>query len=296
MAAADLSGSQPIGVRLQKMDVTDQALVLARLAEARGDDRQFTPKQVEDLFVSSALPKPSKMSNAIAKLEKQGLVTNGNKKGTWRITPLGRHSSLAVWSDIDLNAFSAESKMGMSFLAAVAHTVVPPVLGPPTLISGLQKFIGAHPFEKNVFGMTRFPESGESGAISDPVDSALRIAREACSEHGLEFHLASDRAIDDELWKNVAAHMWASQYGIAFFEDRAGKGLNYNLTIEVGGMLTTGRRCALLKDTSIERLPSDLVGQIYKSVDFDKPETIRTSLHQWISVDLNLGTCSNCGK
>jgi hypothetical protein len=296
MASSDSLGSATIGVRLQKMEPAEQALVLARLAESRSDDRQFTPKQLEDLFVSSALPRPSKASNAIAKLEKQGLVTGGNKKGSWRITPLGRQSSLAAFSDLDLAAFAAESKTGMSFLGDVAHTVVPPVLGPPTLIPGLQKFMAAHPFERNVFGMTRFPESGENGATTDPVDEALRIAREVCEEHGLEFHLASDRALNDDLWKNVAAHMWASQYGIAFFEDRAGKGVNYNLMIEVGGMLTTGRRCALLKDSSIERMPTDLVGQIYKSVDLDKPETIRSSIHDWIRDDLNLGACPACGK
>lgn len=98
----------------------------------------------------------------------------------------------------------------------------------------------------------------------------------------------------DDLWANVAAHMWASQYGIAFFEDRRKKGLNYNLTIEVGSMLITGRRCALLKDRSIVKMPTDLVGKIYKSVDFGKSETISDALHEWIRDDLNLGPCSAC--
>ncbi len=90
--------------------------------------------------------------------------------------------------------------------------------------------------------------------------------------------------------------MWASQYGLAFFENRKKKGLNYNLTIEVGSMLMTGRRCGLVKDRSIDRMPTDLVGQIYKSVDFDKPNTVRNALHQWIRDDLNLGTCVHCSK
>ena len=131
---------------------------------------------------------------------------------------------------------------------------------------------------------------------SDPVEPALKIAREVCQQHGLEFHLASDRAINDDLWANVAAHMWASQYGIAFFEDRRKEGLNYNLTIEVGSMLMTGRRCALLKDHSIARMPTDLVGRIYKSVDFNKPATVRDALHEWIREDLNLGPCASCGN
>jgi len=42
--------------------------------------------------------------------------------------------------------------------------------------------------------------------------------------------------------------MWAGRYGIGFFEDRRARGINYNLTIEVGGMLVMGRRLALLRD------------------------------------------------
>jgi hypothetical protein len=112
----------------------------------------------------------------------------------------------------------------------------------------------------------------------------------------LEFHLASDRQMHDDLWTNVAAHMWASRYGIALFEDLAEpkKGLNYNLTIEVGSMLMTGRRCALLKDPSIPALPTDLVGHIYKSVDMKKSKTVADALHAWIRDDLALGPCASC--
>jgi hypothetical protein len=98
-----------------------------------------------------------------------------------------------------------------------------------------------HPFETNVFGMTRFPDTSETGKQPDPVVPALKAAREVCRLHGLQFHLASDRAIVDDLWANVAAHMWASQYGIAFFEDRRDRGMNYNLTLEVGSMQNRNR-------------------------------------------------------
>ena len=212
------------------------------------------------------------------------------------MTPLGKQTSLDFLSDLDLAAFSAESASSSSFLGQVAHTVVPPALAPPSLIPGLRKFLDQHPFETNVFGMTRFPDAGESEKGPDPVKPALEIAREVCRLHGLQFHLASDRAINDDLWTNVAAHMWASQYGIVFFEDRRNRGLNYNLTIEVGSMLITGRRCALLKDSSIPRMPTDLVGKIYKSVDLEKAKTVSDALHVWIRDDLNLGSCPLCPR
>jgi hypothetical protein len=125
------------------------------------------------------------------------------------------------------------------------------------------------------------------------VKRALDAARSVCEAHGLEFHLASDRQILDDLWQNVAAHMWASRYGIAFFEDLADppRGLSYNLTIEVGSMLTTGRRCALLRDGSVAAMPTDLVGQIYKAVDLANIRTVETALHAWIRDDLGLGPC-----
>lgn len=90
--------------------------------------------------------------------------------------------------------------------------------------------------------------------------------------------------------------MWASNYGIAFFEDRRGRGMNYNLVIEVGAMLMAGRRCLLLKDSSIDKMPTDLVGHIYKAVDLDDPATVTGAVHEWASKDLALGRCRDCPR
>lgn len=165
-------------------------------------------------------------------------------------------------------------------------------LAPPALIEPLRKFLAEHPFDTNVFGMTRFPNA--QAGTPDPVGQALDIARVVCREHGLEFHLASDRAMHDDLWTNVTAHMWASRYGIGLFEDRVDRGLNHNLTIEIGGMLMTGRRCALLKDGTLDKMPTDLVGLIYKAIDLSDTATVADALHGWIRDDLGLSRCSSC--
>ncbi len=83
--------------------------------------------------------------------------------------------------------------------------------------------------------------------------------------------------------------MWACHYGVAFFEDRVDRGLNHNLLIEVGAMIMSGRRCALLKDGSIEKLPTDFVGMIYKSVDLSAGETVAQVVRAWIKDDLTVG-------
>jgi hypothetical protein len=124
----------------------------------------------------------------------------------------------------------------------------------------------------------------------------IKTTRDALKSHGLHLHLASDRQADDELFGNIAAHMWACKYGIALFETRFGSEFNDNLQIEVGAMLMTGRRVALLKDRDTRDMPTDFVGQIYKSADFDDPDAVQEEVHRWAARDLGLGDCPDCPR
>ena len=83
---------------------------------------------------------------------------------------------------------------------------------------------------------------------------------------------------------------------MAFFEDRRGRGMNNNITIEVGGMLMAGRRCGVLKASSIERMPTDLFVQIYASVHLEQPSTLEAALHAWIRDHLSLGSCDGASE
>lgn len=51
----------------------------------------------------------------------------------------------------------------------------------------------------------------------------------------------------------------------------------------------TGRRVALLKDGSIENMPTDFVGMIYKSVDLSDEAAVRTLITNWLKDDLRIG-------
>jgi hypothetical protein len=284
-----------VSLRVQRLSLADQVLALGRLAEARSESGRFGPSAIDELFDDLALPRPAKVSNVLARLEGTGHVSRARHgRGSWRLTPAGRAKSTALIADLDLAALVAEAASEHPALfGSTTHPLIPPSLAPPELLSPLRAFLEDHPFDSNVFGMTRFPDEQDE-SNPDPVATALQAARTACKAHGLEFHLASDRMIVDDLWANVAAHMWACRYGIAFFEDRTKRGINYNLTIEVGGMLVAGRRLALLKDTSIERLPTDLVGKIYKSLDFDDLDAMASAIHLWLKDDLGLGACPQC--
>jgi hypothetical protein len=245
-------------------------------------------REVEALFDEIGLPRPAKMSNFLSALQRSGLLTRPkDSRGVWKLTPKGKVAAAELTKDLDLAALVAEAAQpGVAVLGDTAHPVIPPSLAPPALLGPLHDFLAEFPFESNVFGMTRFPSPDEVESL-DPIASAIERAKEVCDHLGFKLHLASDRSIVDDLWSNVAAHMWGCRFGIAFFEARTKRGLNYNLNIEVGSCLALGRRLALLKDHSLDSMPTDLVGQIYFSVDLDDPDTVGDALTNWIETSLS---------
>ena len=57
---------------------------------------------------------------------------------------------------------------------------------PPELLVGLRQLFADHPFELNVFAMTRFPEERPDGPV-DPVAAVVSVARKMGKLHGLSF-------------------------------------------------------------------------------------------------------------
>jgi hypothetical protein len=270
------------------LQVGQQVLAVGRLTQGRAASGLFAPREIDEMFDSIGLPRAAKISNVLAALKAKGLLTRvkGGTGAVWKLTPEGTAQAEALATDMDLAVLLAEAEgPGATFLGETAHPVIPPSLAPPALIKPLHAFLEEYPFERNVFGMTRFPGKTTAGKI-DPIAPALKAAKAVCEKHGLVFHLASDRSIVDDLWPNVAAHMWGCRYGIAFFEALTAKGLNYNLNIEVGSCLVLGRRLALLKDPSVKAMPTDLVGHIYHDVKLARPSTVTKSLDGWIKSSL----------
>jgi hypothetical protein len=218
------------------------------------------------------------------------------KDKVWALTPLGRQRVSELAGGFNYDQIEAELKgtPGAEY-AHEKHPVLPPTFAPPRWQPGIARLLSQFPFETNVFCMTRFPKAS-SPELPDPVGGVVELLRSVVASHGLHLHLASDRQTDDELFGNVGAHMWACQFGIGLLEVRGPKSneLNDNVLIELGSMLITGRRCAILKDRDAPSPPSDLSGQIYKSVDLDNLETVSDAVHRWLAEDLVLGRCPDC--
>ncbi len=113
-------------------------------------------------------------------------------------------------------------------------------------------------------------------AYDDRTNSLRNDIRTACKKFGLTARFADERAYADQIWDNVICYALSSKYGIALFHknsdsttERPIHSYNLNVALEIGAMLAWGRPCCLLKDKSLFRLQTDLVGWIYKECDFE---------------------------
>ena len=280
----------PLALQIQELAAgTDRVLAVATLLAQRHPDGIFTPAAINAAFDAFRVPPPSNTSQSLSQLRGRGFVMK-RQEGGWSVTPRGETQVTDLLGQLPDSALPSGREPAE--LGDGGHAVIPPFFAPAKWGAGISSFLGRHPFDTNVFCMTRFP----SGEELDPVREVVTTARTALAAHGLTLHLASDANIEDDLWSNVAAYLWACRYGLALFEDRVGRGMSYNLVIEVGAMLATGRRCALLKDSTQPDLPTDLVGHIYRPVDFGDLEGVSANLHQWVANDLGFGKCRSCPR
>ena len=257
----------------------DRVLVVAHIASLREKNVRFARADVEKAFADLRIPRPGNIGAVLSNLRKRELLIQP-EYGRWALTPAGE----ARLGDLGVMIGAADFQTAYaSELAASVHHTIGSEFAPVPLVGPIGAFLKDHPFDRNVFGISRYPNDADT---DDPLHSAFIVARTALSEYALEFHLASDRNVADELWPNVAASMWACRYGVAFIESRVETDVNRNVLIEVGAMLMTGRRCVLLRDSSMGSMPTDLVGHIYKDVDLDDSSSVESALREWCEVDL----------
>lgn len=150
------------------------------------------------------------------------------------------------------------------------------------LEDSLSAFFEDNPhFDSNIFLMMRFNESTQFNEIVSSLKTGL-------NKYGLRVLRADERAYHDSLMENVFTYLIGCKYGIVVFEEIEERSFNPNVALELGYMLALNRRVLILKDSRMPKLPTDIVGRIYKTFDiFTIRDSILKQVDQWI-VDLGI--------
>ena len=282
--------SEQLGIRLrlQRLAITAQVLAVGALAVLHSEDNTFATSEIAALYERLRIPPPRNISAVLGRHAEQARLVRPTA-GRWAFTPEGEAHLKAITAEVSATALAVEiGTAPAAELAERRHALIPPFLAPAGMKGGLSRLLASTSFETNVMLITRFPADE-----NDPRNEVVKQLRAVCGRHGLNLLLACDGNAEDTLWSNVVTYMWGSQYGIVIVDSADGV-LNSNVLIEVGGMLMTGRRCAILKDRSVPTMPTDLVGHIYKSVDLAEPATVAATVHTWLRDDLGLSPCTEC--
>jgi predicted nucleotide-binding protein len=77
--------------------------------------------------------------------------------------------------------------------------------------------------------------------------------------------------------------MHCCDFGIGVFERILEDNFNPNVSIEVGYMMGLRKKVCLLKDQTLNNLPTDLMGKLYKPFDPQNIEkTLPDQLEKWM--------------
>jgi len=129
---------------------------------------------------------------------------------------------------------------------------------------------------KNVFLMMRF----RSGSQYDDIARAIR---DEMKTYGLNVVRADDKDYTGDLWTNVCLYMLGCSRGITVFEEIDEREFNPSVALELGFMLALNKRCLILRDSRMRKMPTDIVGKLYKEFDtFDIDASVRRGVRAWL--------------
>ncbi|MFA4987948.1 MAG: TIR domain-containing protein, partial [Candidatus Brocadiia bacterium] len=129
------------------------------------------------------------------------------------------------------------------------------------------------PYERNVFVMMPFLQNKD-----DRFARLELIVRTELEKKGFRAWLSTDIELDSDLLDNITCYIAACKYGVAIFarkdDEQTGiiqREFNPNVSLELGYMLSRGKRVLILKDAALPNLHSDLMGKLYAPFDLSKP-------------------------
>lgn len=173
-----------------------------------------------------------------------------------------------------------------SYLSTVAFYVLPTLqqgnlmaLEPPLKIrESSNRFRKDHPEPSKVaFIMMQFGKTKAHKEIEDAIKKTL-------ASNGIKGVKANDKEYDSDLFDNVQTYLYGCGFGVAVFERLESDYFNPNVSFEVGYLFALKKEVCLLKDRTLEKLQTDIIGKLYRGFDPQDPHgTIPSEITKWLS-------------
>lgn len=108
--------------------------------------------------------------------------------------------------------------------------------------------------------------------------------RHALDPHNFVTLRADSKEYHEDLWFNILTYMYGCRFGIAVFERIDDEVFNPNVSLEVGHTSGLGKPVCYLKEQTLPKLHTDLVGRLYREFDLDYCDrTVSKVLWKWMS-------------
>jgi hypothetical protein len=227
-----------------------------------------------DLAIAHWLRWPlSDVEDSLAFLAEAGVLeTRDAIEGKVEVTKVRLSERGRLWAVSLLDAPTASPGILQMNQAAQRFT------DPPELAASLARFRAEHPDPSKIgFIMMRFGTT----TAHDAIVKAIRDTVEAAGGKALR---ADDKEYHSDMFDNVRTYMHGCGFGIAVFERLEMNDFNPNVALEVGYMMSMGKRVCLLKDKTLTSLHADLISKLYRSFDPQSPDkSIPSPLSKWLS-------------
>lgn len=150
-------------------------------------------------------------------------------------------------------------------------------LAPPAVRAAAHALLVDYPdYANNCFLIMPFTDTPSHRAIKD----ALKLVTQ---EHRFNLLRADEGVYSEDLLTNIEAYIYGCRFAIAVFERIQSDDFNPNVSLEVGYFLGLRKPVCLLKERTLKRLPSDLVGRLY--VEFDGQDiagSVPRTVKRWL--------------
>jgi hypothetical protein len=154
----------------------------------------------------------------------------------------------------------------------------PAEAAPPNLRGSVLRLLEEHPeYHQNCFVIMSFSNSPHHRRI-------FKTLCEVLSDLGFRPLRADRRQYSHDLLDNIMTHLHGCALAVAVHERIEREAHNPNVAFEIGYMFALRKPVCLLKERTVERLPSDLVGRLYVEFDIQRlRSSLRRELGAWLA-------------